>query len=138
MLKTHLFYHQSGALFRVCYGTVCEESTNLQAWHSILAEVPQTAGFGLDSRGSTHGRDTDCILLSTGAHIQCVPETPPGTKRPGRKADRSPPSSTEVRSVGIRLHLPLKFNKFHTPEEHFLATADLLSQSTGPSYSKIT
>jgi hypothetical protein len=47
------------------------------------------------------------VLGSTKPHIRCVPGAlSPGVKRPGREADHSPPTSTEVKKSGSIYPLP--------------------------------
>jgi hypothetical protein len=72
-------------------------------------------GYGLDGRGSISGR-VKVFLFSTASRpalgptrsrIQRIPGTFfPGVKRPGREANHSPPTNTEVKNGGAILPLP--------------------------------
>jgi hypothetical protein len=76
--------------------------------------VGVTTGYGLDSWSSIPDRDKSVFstasrpaLGPTQPPIKCVPViVSPGIKQPGRDAEQSPPSSTEVENGGAIPSLP--------------------------------
>jgi hypothetical protein len=79
------------------------------------SSVGITTGYGLDGRGSIPGRVKMFLfyivsrpaLRPTLSPIQWIPPVlSPGVKRPGREADHSPQSSSEVKNGGAISPLP--------------------------------
>jgi hypothetical protein len=67
------------------------KGTNYEADYTVgvrVAQSVQRLGYGLDGRGSIHGRDRD-ILSSP----------PLRPDRLGREADHSPPSSANIKTA---------------------------------------
>jgi hypothetical protein len=77
------------------------------------SSVAIATGYGMDGGGSTPGRGKTFFSFAQRPDQLWGPPSPwipedlfPGVKRPGREADNSPPSSTELNNNGAMLPLP--------------------------------
>jgi hypothetical protein len=95
-----------------------------EKWHnSCDSPVDIALGYGLEDRGSRFRLPAragyfslhHCIHNGSGTHPASYPlgtrGSFPGVNRPGREADRLPPSSAEVKEcVKLYLHFPLRLH----------------------------
>jgi hypothetical protein len=80
----------------------------------VDSSVGITTGYGLDGRGSNPGRGKIFVFSKASRPALGTTQPPiqwvPGVKRPGREADRSAPSSAEIKNDGAipPLHIRLR------------------------------
>jgi hypothetical protein len=85
-----------------------------------VAQSVQKLGYGMDNRGSVPARGNDgsfslqhCVQTGSGAHPSSYPmgtgSSFPGIRRPGRKADHSPPSSAKIKNAWCCTTFPPSF-----------------------------
>jgi hypothetical protein len=110
-------------IVKVIIGLKSSTIINVFTYKSCDSSVGIALGYGLDDRGSRvrfparAGNFSlhHCVQNDSGSHPASYPMGNrgffPGVKRPGRKADHSPPSSAEVKEcMELYLHSPIRLH----------------------------